>query len=298
MLLASCGSDDNDTQKETVSPSETPVVTTAPPETETSAEITIPYVPGETIYSDTNHIGIQSPNGELFIDGRPINSEAFDAIIEYYSSTLPYTTPEIATANKETAVTTGKTPSAPSEAVTSSSASVPSSTQGNPAVTNVVTSPVTTTTVTAPDLSFPEINETERPTGQINLEEADQNLGKYVKSSNTDLKITKVQVYNNSKPGVTNIESFRAGETMLVNLWCDTTAFFDATLYIVPEETEHKSSYKKSECLVVKELYTAMVTDTTHLFLEVKIPSYTPARVYELRFVCGSEEGYIPFHIG
>lgn len=124
------------------------------------------------------------------------------------------------------------------------------------------------------------------------------NIAKYVSTGKTDLAITDIKVFSNSKPGVENIGSFKSGDTLLINLWCNTAARLDSVLYIVPEKAEHKDTYKPIECLYTYEMFSALESGEGQLFFEITLPENIASGNYELRFVCGTEEGYIPFHFG
>ncbi len=307
-LLVSCGGkDDKNDAKTSESPSETPIVSTSPDEESTKAEtpsggtITsenttkkdIPQIPGDVIYSDDNNVGVKAPHGGLFINGNEVESDIFDEMIDHFKETSKpaYTTPYHG--DDEEKETTSKKPVSTSKkpASTSKKPAVATSTSKKPSADK---EPETV----SPDFTLPEVTQTERPTGTIYLEEEDQFLAKYVKSSNTELGISKVKVYSSAKPGVQGLEAFEPGDTLLVNIWCNTDMRFNSTVYIVPRESKHKKSYDKIECLKIYEMFNAIPAGDGHLIAEIEIPSNTPAGVYELRFVCGSEEGYIPFHFG
>lgn len=149
---------------------------------------------------------------------------------------------------------------------------------------------------TLPDL--PEITVTEPPKGPIYINGDEYFLAKYVKTGNTDLAITDVKVFSNLNPGNTNVDAFKPGDTMMVNLKCSPEAARQSTLYIVPEGAKHKDSYTELECLAIYNMDSGFESGENQYFLEAELPAKLTSGVYELRFCCGGEEGYIPFYIG
>ncbi len=121
-------------------------------------------------------------------------------------------------------------------------------------------------------------------------------LSKYVDSADTALDITEVKVLSNLNPGVAKIDAFKAGDILLVNLLCNSEAKTNSVAYIVPEKTEHKNEYSYDEYIAKYDMYAAYASDNSRLFFEFPLPEQIDAGVYELRFVCDTEEGYIPFH--
>lgn len=124
------------------------------------------------------------------------------------------------------------------------------------------------------------------------------NIGRYNNTGKTDLAITDIKVFSASKPAIENLGAFDSGDTLIINLWCNTVASLDSTMYIVPEEAEHKDSYKQIEYLSAVDMFSAYITGEDQLFFEVELPENISPGNYDLRFVCGAEEGYITFHLG
>lgn len=248
---------------------------------ETEAEtVTIPPIPesgipeipdAEVIYSDTEVVIVVDPEGTSYANGKPVPAETAASIIVQQMSP-----------NKDnvTSTTQKKNPA------------VPDISDNNPEIE-----------ITLPNIIIPE--ETTRPQGTIivdNVDKSEENdifyLAKYVNTGKTDLAITDIMVFNVSKPGVTGIDAFKPGDTAIVNLWCNSEAIFDSVMYIVPEEAAHADSYLPEDCLLKYDMSNSLESGENQIAFEIEIPNKVIAGVYEFRFICGTEEGYIPFHIG
>lgn len=295
LILAGCASDkpqngDHGTSGSDISAVTTvaesnmaPVTTDDEKTTETIAVLPplpeeIPDIPDAEIKFTNDFLIVQvDPEGTTYANGKPVvSSEVAPMIQQAMTNQINKT--------KETSETVTKTPDVPEM---------------------VVTEP----DITVPDVTRPE--ETERPTGTIFIDDTEDkddgdnngyedafSLAKYVDTGDTDLNITDIAVYNSAKPGVAGVDKFNPGETMLVNLWCNSIARMDSTVYIIPEEADHADSYAPEDCLLSQEMFTAFETAEGQIFFEIELPDSIIPGVYELRFVCGSEEGYIPFHLG
>lgn len=240
---------------------DTPTVTIPP-----IPESGIPEIPdAEVIYSDTEVVIEVDPDGTSYANGTPIPADTAASII------VQQMKPE-----KET--TTIK---------------------DDPAVPE--TTEITTEgEVIPPYITVPE--QTTRPQGTIIVDDKNEGdifyLGKYVSTGNTELGIKKIEVYTSSKPGVEGVDSLKPGDTVVVNLWCNSAASSDSVMYIIHESVKHDSSYAKDYVLLECDMSLGFAMSDEHLVFDFTLPDKVSSSVYELRFVCGTEEGYIPFHIG
>lgn len=284
LILSGCSGEqkkqDGTDKTETETVKETVSSDTVSDETESeTVAVTIPPMPEEGVsvipdaeikYSDDKLFVQVDPEGSSYANGQQVNKAEADNMIyqvmaEKVSKKQETTPPEnLTTTAKEPAVITPETSK----------------------VTNTakVTTSVKETTVTVPAV-------TEDLYEDIDI----VSIGKYNDTGKTKLAIKDIEVYNNSQPGAEGVIAYKPGDTMLINLWCDNTARLDSIMYIVPEETEHKSSYSKNEYIYSTEMLFAMETGENQIFIEVELPKGYAAGTYELRFVCGTEEGFFPF---
>ena len=230
-------------------------------------ETGIPEIPeAEVIYSDTEVVIVVDPEGTSYANGIPIPADTAASII------VQQMKPE-----KGTTTTKKKDPAVSESTVSSSEAEIE-----------------------LPFVTFPE--QTTRPQGTIVVDDDNIDdifyLGKYVSSGKTDLAITDIEIYTSSKPGVQGVDSLKPGDTVVVNLWCNTEARFDSVMYIIHEGVKHGNSYEPDYILLELDMSEAFEAGEGHLAFDFTLPDKVASSVYELRFVCGDEEGYIPFHIG
>lgn len=312
MLLASCSggdggnTDGTDTREPvtagvsdsgTADPEESADVTTDPSEVTTPAspgndEVTLPEgvpelpedgdtgVTGAVMYSDENVVVQVGESGSRYVNGEQVPIADASSIIQ-----------QILYPDKTKLADTATETAEP--AVSGSTGAVSGTTTGI-ATRPVVHIPVNTA---VPDL--PTLTETERPAVTIDGTDEIFYLAKYVESGDTELDITEIKVFSSGKPGVAGVDAFRPGESLLINIRCDTDALDSATMYIVHEEAEHKASYAHIECFSVHPMVAAVETGDGQIFMEVVLPEEFASGIYELRFCCGGEEeGYIPFYFG
>ncbi|MBE6708300.1 MAG: hypothetical protein E7578_03545 [Ruminococcaceae bacterium] len=159
----------------------------------------------------------------------------------------------------------------------------------------IIDAPVSEKTQVVTDVSIVVPDE---PSDTTDALKNDPSLGIYVDTGDTELNITKHDIYNNSKPGEQGVKVFSPGDTMLINLWCSDTAYFDSVVYIVSKDTPHKDNYEKDEYILKQEIFMFSPVDVGQVFGDITVPSEVTPGIYELRFVCGTEEGYIPYYIG
>lgn len=238
-------------------------------------------VTGAVMYSDENVVVQVGESGSRYVNGEQVPIEAASSIIQqilYPDKTKP---------NDTTAGTT-----APEPAVSGSTGAVSGT-------TTVTTRPVVHIPVNPSVPDLPTLTETERPAVTIDGTDEIFYLAKYVETGDTELDITEIKVFSSGKPGVAGVDAFRPGESLLINIRCNTDALDSATMYIVHEEAEHKASYAHIECFSVHPMVTAFETGEGRIFMEVTLPEEFASGIYELRFCCdGEEEGYIPFYFG
>lgn len=236
-------------------------------------ETGVPEIPDQQIiYSDTEVVIVVDPEGSSYANGSPIlRDDAANIIVNQNQNKL-----------------------------TSTTTKAPDITVAPPATT-------TTSTVAPP----PIVTQTEETLSEgtyyiydgEGTKDPDKEyvdipiLGKYKDTGDTELSITDITVFTNSRPGVSGLQSFKRGDTLIFNILCNPDAKFDASLYIVGEDTPHKSSYSKDEYAAKFDLISAMTSSDNLLVLDFEIPKGLISGVYEFRFTCGGEEGYISFHI-
>lgn len=130
------------------------------------------------------------------------------------------------------------------------------------------------------------------------LDPEDFLLGEYTPFGYTKLSITDIMVFNSSYPGEDNVVVFTTGDSMMINLWCNSEACMDSVLYVVPAGTEHKNSYTADEAIIIEDMFLFFESAAGQVVGEVTIPTVDKPGVYEFRFVCeGLEEGFISFLI-
>ncbi len=126
----------------------------------------------------------------------------------------------------------------------------------------------------------------------------DPSLGKYVDTGSTELDIRNHDIYISSEPGIKDVKTFSPGDTVLFNIWCSDTAYFDSYIYVVSKDTPHKDSYESGEYIHKQDMFMFSPVDAGQIFGDLTLPTNITPGIYEFRFVCGTEEGYIPYYIG
>ena len=303
-----------------------PVTLYIPPIPETG----IPEIPdAEVIYSDTEVAIVVSPEGTTYANGNPVSPNyAADIIVEQLNpnktttttSFTPYTPdnhPALTSPNNnQAASTTNNTGTVSNKNPEVTTTKKAETTTSKSPVTTTSKNPSVTTTKSAVADTEPEApgnnNETSETiaNGTYYIDNGDgpreegknylelPTLAKYVDTGDTDLAIYDIKVFSNSRPGVAGLQSFKPGDTLIINVLCNIDARLESEMYVVREGTQNKSSYSKNEYIAKSELYTSFPSSENQLSFELKLPDKVNSAVYEFRFICGGEEGFIRFHIG
>lgn len=286
LILAGCAGNKKNDPDNTTAVSDTENITVSVELTTSPEEedlIPIPPIPetgvpeisgGNVIYTDTEVVIVVAPEGTTYVNGLPLVGGYVENII-------------VQQQNKPENTTTTRIQYAPNT---------------EEIVKPIITIPDETVETLPPGTYFVDDSEDggDDPIGNQGgtVIEDMVNLAKYVDTGDTSLNIKDIKVYSENRPAVEGIDSFKPGDTAILNLWCDAMARFDAELYVVPMGAEHKDTYEKGEYVAKCELYTAFEESSDRITFEVPLPKGIPAHIYEFRFVCGTEEGYVPFHIG
>ena len=289
LILAGCAGNKKNDPDNTTAVSDTENVTASVALTTSPEEedlIPLPPIPetgvpeisgGVVIYTDTEAVIVVAPEGSTYVNGVPIVGEFAEQIL-------------VQQQNK------------PENTTTTRIQYTPESMETGEYIEPIITIPDETIETLAPGTYFVDDSEdgSDDPIGNQGgtVIEDTVNLAKYVDTGDTSLNIKNIKVYSHDRPAVEGIDAFKPGDTAIVNLWCDAMSRFDAELYIVPMGAEHKDTYEKGEYVAKCELYTAFEESSDRITFEVPLPEGIPAHIYEFRFVCGTEEGYVPFHIG
>lgn len=285
LVLSGCSGSSEDGSSSNTSgkvkePSEIETVTIPP-----LPEDGIVTVDGDVLYSDEEVIIHTDTESSYFVNGSPVNKEEYSVIVEQISDKDE--TPEKPEKGEEITHETAGPDVTDKDIISEKEENTKKTDKTEKTENTKKTENPNITLVIGPDV----------PGDKKDPNEIESSFECYTATGDTSLNITKILVYNSAYPGDDTIQEYKPGDSLLVNIWCDNTAYMTSMAYIVPADTEHKSSYGSSEYITKQDMFFFIQTNPGQIFYELTIPSTAKAGTYELRFVCGEEEGYFTFKI-